>query len=413
MPTAAQERRPGRTVCLRYPCLTVSRVQPSLIVVNQTVNPAFNGWLEAFAQDNGPVELLSGNAPSTLGPGVVVHRCTAYDRSSVGTRLRTWVRFTLEATWWLLRSKRNVPLFVVTNPPLMPLAAWLLHKVQGRRFGLLEWDIYPQVLEATGLLGSKHILYRLWRSWHGRALRAADVVITIGEQMADVLRETSGEPALEISVIPNWVDTDWIRPLGQEDNAFARTQGLDDKLVVLYSGNLGATHAIETIILVAEKLSDNQDIVFLVVGDGAKRAVVEDAIAAGRVPNLRLLPRQPDPLFPQVLAGAHIGIVTLAGGHEGLSMPSKTYDLMAAGTAILGISKSPNDLERAIRQHGCGVNFSPDSVPAIVAWIQGMASDAEGLDRLREASRRAAVRHYGTESVSGALAETVRARLLS
>jgi glycosyltransferase involved in cell wall biosynthesis len=381
--------------------------------VNQTVNPAFNEWLETFAQDNGPVELLSGNAPAELAPDLIVHRGPAYDRSSVGSRLWTWGRFTVTAIWRLLRSNREIPVFVVTNPPLMPLAVWLLHRVQGRRFGLLEWDIYPQILEATGLVGSRHILYRLWRSWHGRALRAADLVITIGERMADVLREMSGDSGLEVVVLPNWVDTDRIHPLEREDNAFAQAQGLQDELVVIYSGNLGATHAIETIVQVAEVLGATEDVLFLVIGKGAKRSIVEEAIEAGRVPNLRLLHRQPPALFPQVLASAQIGIVTLADGHEGLSMPSKVYDLMAADTAILGISKPPNDLEATIERHGCGVNFAPDSAAAIAAWIRGMASDAEGLERLRRASRQAAVRHYSTGSVPSELTEMVRSRLLS
>ena len=366
-----------------------------------------------LARGNGPVELISGNAPSEFAPAVIVRRGPAYDRSSLCSRLWTWVRFTCVATWWLLRSDRDISLFVVTNPPLMPLVAWLLHKLQGRQFGLLEWDIYPQILEATGLLGPGHIVYRLWKSWHARALRAADLVVTLGEQMAAILRETSGDPTAEIVVMPTWVDTDRILPLGQVDNAFAQAQGFEDELVVLYSGNLGAIHAVEAIVQMAEALADSEDVLILVVGEGAKRSIVEAAIGAGRVPNLRLLSRQPASVFPQVLASAQIGIVSLADGFEGLSMPSKTYDLMAAGTAILGISNLPNDLGAAIERHGCGANFAPESTAAMAAWVRAMAADAEGLGRLRRASRQAAVRHYSTASVAGSLSETVRSRLLS
>jgi len=390
----------------------VSKAPPSLLVVNQTVNPAFCGWLEAFAHDHGPVELLCGNAPAELPANVSVWRGAAYDRWSMRSRIRTWEQFTLAALWMLLRTDRQIPLFVVTNPPLMPLAAWVLHKLQGRRFGLLEWDIYPQVLEAAGLVGSRHVLYRLWKSWHGRALRDADLVVTIGERMAGVLREMSGDPRQEVVVLPNWVDTDRIRPVGKGENAFAQTQGLGDGLVVIYSGNLGATHAIEAIVRVAEDLADEEGILFLVVGDGAKRTLVEEASAAGRVPNLRLLHRQPAAVFPEVLASAQIGIVTLSQGYEGLSMPSKTYDLMAAGAAILGISNPPNDLAMTIERHGCGVNFSPDSGAAIAGWLRGMAADAEGLERLRRASRQAAVQHYSTAVVPVRLAERVQMALL-
>jgi hypothetical protein len=92
-------------------------------------------------------------------------------------------------------------------------------------------------------------------------------------------------------------------------------------------------------------------------------------------------------------------------------MPSKTYDLMAAGAAILGISQPPNDLQATIERHACGVNFAPQSVAAIAAWIRGMAADVEGLGRLRYASRQAAIRHYSTDAVAGELTELVRSRL--
>ena len=388
-------------------------IQPSLLVVNQTVNPAFCGWLETFAQDYGPVELLCGNASAGLPANVILWQGPAYDRSSMRSRMRTWGQFTLAALWRLLRTGRRIPVFVVTNPPLMPLAVWVLHRLQGRRFGVLEWDIYPQVLAAAGMLGPQHVLYRLWKSWHGRALRDASLVTTIGERMAGVLREMSGDPRQEVVVLPNWVDTDRIRPVGKGENAFAQTQGLGDGLVVIYSGNLGATHAIEAIVRVAEDLADEEGILFLVVGDGAKRTLVEEASAAGRVPNLRLLHRQPAAVFPEVLASAQIGIVTLSQGYEGLSMPSKTYDLMAAGAAILGISNPPNDLAMTIERHGCGANFSPDSVAAIAGWLRDMAADAERLERMRRASRKAAVQHYSTTVVPASLSERVRTALLA
>lgn len=389
------------------------KVRPSLLIVNQTVNPAFCGWLETLAQDHGPVELVCGNAPAVLPANVLVWCGPAYDRSSTRSRMRTWGQFTLAALWRLLRTDRRVPVFVVTNPPLMPLVAWVLHKLQGRRFGLLEWDIYPQVLEAAGIVRSRNILYRSWKAWHGRSLQAADPVITIGERMADLLREMSGEPRREVAVFPTWVDTDWIRPIPKEENAFVQAQELQDGLVIIYSGNLGATHAIETIVRVAEELRDSERIRFLIIGEGAKRSLVEEAIESGRMPNLRLLRRQPDALFPEVLASAQIGIVTLADGYEDLSKPSKTYDLMAAGAAILGISRPPNDLATTIERHGCGVNFSPDSIAAIAAWLRGMADDVHGLERLRRASRQAAVQHYSAAVVPGKLTEMVRSRLLS
>ena len=387
-------------------------VAPRLIVLNQTVGPAFLDWLASLAAAHGPLELWSGNAPAQARPGVTVRRLASYDNSSAGRRLVTWSRFSLQAAWRLLRAGGQVPLFVVTNPPLMPLAARWLRALQGRRYGLLEWDIYPQILDSMGLAGPKNLFYRLWRRSHAGALRNADLVVTLGEHMAAVLQEMAGETPLPLTVAPNWVDTDWLKPGPRADNPFVHEQELHDKLVVLYSGNLGATHAIETILETARLLADEPRIGFLVIGEGSKRGLVEAAIARGETPTLRLLPLQPADRLPQTLSSGHVGIVTLGAGYEGLSMPSKTYSLMAAGNAILGISRPPNDVSATIARHDCGANFSPDQAQAIADWIRGLLADPAALARLQSHARAAAVAHYSTAHCTSQLSQAVAAALL-
>jgi len=369
-------------------------------------------WLASLAAASGPIELWSGNAPDRVGADVTVRRLPPYDNSSAASRLVTWSRFTLAATGQLLRRRDQVPLFVVTNPPLMPLAARWLRRVQGRRYGLLEWDIYPQILAPMGLAGPKHPLYRLWRRSHAGALRNADLVITLGDHMAAVLCEMAGEGPLPLLVAPNWVDVDWLKPWPREQNPFVQEQGLEEKLVVLYSGNLGATHAIETILETARLLADEPRIAFLIIGEGSKRGLVEAAMASGETPTLRLLPLQPAARLPQTLSSGHIGIVTLGAGYEGLSMPSKSYALMATGNAILGISRPPNDLSDTIARHDCGVNFQPDQPQAIAAWIRGLLADPTALARLQSQSRTAALTNYSTAHCTALLNDAVSAALL-
>lgn len=385
---------------------------PRLIVINQSVGPAFMDWLASLAAASGPIELWSGNAPEAAGAGILVRRFAAYDNSSAGRRLVTWSQFTRQAVWRLLRTGGRAPLFVVTNPPLMPLAARWLRRLQGRRYGLLEWDIYPQILTPMGLAGPNHPLYRLWQRSHAGALRQADLVITLGDHMAAVLQEMAGERPLPLVIAPNWVDTDWLQPRPRAENPFVQEQGLQEKLVVLYSGNLGATHAIETILEAARLLAEEPRICFLIIGEGSKRGLVEAAIADGRAPNVLLLPLQPAARLPQTLSSGHIGIVTLGAGYEGLSMPSKTYSLMAAGNAILGISRPPNDVAETIDRHGCGANFHPDQPQAIAAWIRGLLADPATLARLQSQARAAALASYSTARCTAQLNDAVSAALL-
>ena len=279
---------------------------------------------------------------------------------------------------------------MVSNPPFLPLLAWLLGKAQQRPYALLEWDIYPNILAPMGLAGPGHPLYRLWAAAHKRALRRAELVVTIGEQMAATLRRLAEDPDLPVAVIPNWVDTVWIRPQPRGENPFAREQGFTDQLVVMYSGNLGATHAIETIVAAAEALRDRADIQFVIIGEGSKRPLVEAALAAGRLPTTRLLPYQPADRLPYSLASADVGIVTLAAGYEELSVPSKTYNLLAAGNALLGISQAPNDLASTIQAQGCGANFAPDDAAGMAAWLKQLAADRATLRQYQVAARQAA-----------------------
>jgi glycosyltransferase involved in cell wall biosynthesis len=369
---------------------------PRLIIINQTISESFCDWVTKYAQANGDVELWTGNPPDDAYPAIRIRRLTKYDRQSASTRLITWLQFTITATWLLIFTPRAVPVFSVTNPPFMPLILSLCHKLSGRKYALLEYDIYPQVMTRLGIIADRHILYKLWYRWHGWALKHASLVITLSDVMASELSAMVVDNHTLFHVVPTWTDTDFLKPLPKAENAFATAHHLQNKLVVLYSGNLGATHAIETILKVAEKLQDNPIVKFVIIGEGTKKKLVEDHIRRGAGTNILLLPLQPREQLPYSLASGDIAVVTLAEGYERLSMPSKTYDMMAAGNAILGISSAASSLDAVIEAHRCGVNFAPDQPDEIAAWIEMLAENPERLAGLQGTSRLTAERHFST-----------------
>lgn len=384
---------------------------PKLVIINQTTSPAFSQWVNAFAAEHGPVEFWCGNVPDNPGPNLILRRMPVYKKSSILARLRTWGWFTIVTGWQLIRRRSRPALFVVTNPPFLPLLAWLLHKTSDYRYGILEYDIYPQIAAAMGMFSKGSLVYRLWVSVHRRALRAASLITTLSEPMARELRQIAN-CSLSVAVIPTWADTDWIKPLDRASNPFAQELRLDGKLVVLYSGNMGATHSIETIISVAEYLRSDDRVVFLMIGEGSKRPLIEEAIKTGRTPNIHLLPWQPQGHLPYTLSTADIGVVTLGDGYEFLSMPSKTYSMMAAGGAILGISTAPNGLTDLIETHECGSNFSPAEVGAIANWLRAFTEHPQQLGELRSAARAAAVNHFSRVVCESRLTELVSCHLL-
>lgn len=388
------------------------RTDVKLIIINQTLSESFSLWLNDFAETHGPIELWTGSSYEATNHHVIVKYLPRYDRKSSSRRLLTWLRFTVMTAWLMLFVPRRVPIFGVTNPPFTPLLLVIYRRILGFRYGLLEYDIYPQVMNKMGMISERNFFYRLWYLWHRWALSEADIVITLAEIMASELQSMTKDGQISVEVIPTWTDTDWLKPLPKSENSFAIEHNLIDKFVVLYSGNLGATHAVETILDVAERLRTRSFIQFVIIGEGSKKAIVEEAIVTGKTPNIRLLTLQPKDRLPYSLSSADIAIVTLGEGYERLSMPSKTYDMMAAGNAILGISGSPSNLETILKCHNCGVNFSQNQVEAITLWIESLANHPERLETLQIAARQAAVESFSSKICQPKLTQIINSDLI-
>jgi glycosyltransferase involved in cell wall biosynthesis len=202
--------------------------------------------------------------------------------------------------------------------------------------------------------------------------------------------------AERVTVISPWVDTEVWRPLAKAENPFAVEQGQVGKLTVMYSGNMGRSHDVETMLAAAERLRDEPGIHFLFVGGGPKWVLI--CGRAAEMQNVTVLPWQPPEVFPLSMATADVAVISLEPAASGLEFPSKTVFAMAAGAAILAVSRGPNDLESLVREHGCGVNVEPGDVEEFTRAVMRFHDDRAELERCRRAARRAAEQHYGRRS---------------
>ncbi len=370
----------------------------SLLVVNQVVGPLIRELLEDLTGLGIDCTVLAGavDRPAGLRRPSRVLRSVALRKSPLARRLATWSAFAVRALVTLAAGRRT-PALVVTNPPLTMLLLPALKRVTGLRYVLLIYDIYPDVGERMGLLRPGGPIARLWRRLSARSMREAERVITLGEHMAETLRDHfAGAPAAPspIEVIPNWADTDVIRPRPKRGNPFAEQHGLVGKFVVLYSGSFGATHDMRSVIGAAQRLRDLDDVHFLLIGGGTREREVADLVAAADLPNLTLLSFQPLEMLPCSLASADCAVVCLDEGYEGIAVPSKTYYALAAGSAILAVSPSETELTDLVREEGCGVHVLPRRPEELAAAIRRLHADRELLARYQAAARLAAEERY-------------------
>ncbi|ABF42823.1 glycosyl transferase, group 1 [Candidatus Koribacter versatilis Ellin345] len=326
-----------------------------------------------------------GNVRFVTGP--------KYERKTAARRFKTWFKYCWQATRLAFRTKGDPKLFIVAQPPFLSLLGYLQKKLMGRRYFLWIDDVWPDIIVGQKMREGSSWGIRLWAGFNRVTFRHAEHVFTLGPYMRDKVRQYVPEN-IPITIIPTWVDIDSIRPIPKEQNPFAAEHGLGDKLTVLYSGNLGLTHDIQSILEAARILRNEVSLHFMIIGAGPQWDSIERSIKEHQDANVTLLPLQPIDVLPFSLATADIAIASLEQGIEGVSMPSKTYYSMAAGSAIVGICETNSDLAHVVLSNQCGGVVRPKSPEALAELILRMATDREQLGRLRENARHAAVNCY-------------------
>ncbi|AKF25184.1 hypothetical protein YH65_07100 [Sulfurovum lithotrophicum] len=355
----------------------------TFVFVNQVTGPLFIDILNDFAsKENCKVILLTGEvekASASLDPTIEVQYLIKYNRMKAVYRIYTWLMFTIQTFWKLLFLDKNSELFLVSNPPFVPILSLFFKKFFHQTFHLLIYDIYPDALVNFGYIKKDSFIYKIWAKINKKLFNEAKTVFTISENMSQTILYYA--PEAKPVVVHNWVDTSFIKPMDKSENWFVDKHDLKDKFVVMYSGNLGQTHDLESLIEAANLLRDHKEIQFLIIGEGVKKASLMKMIEAYDLKNVLMLPFQAPEVIPFSMTAADIGVVTLGVGAEALSVPSKTYYMLSAGNCILAIALRNSELGNLIEKYDCGAICNPGDVAVISDFILQMKENRSEFDK--------------------------------
>lgn len=357
--------------------------------------------LEDLSQELGLCFLYTGKGYPHNKQWLNVEKGPTYDRTTVISRIKTWIAFSFKAFFKALHLEKTTFLFVTTNPPILPHVVWILHKLRGTPYALLIWDIYPDHIIKAGLIKRRGLLSRIWNKLNKFAMLNASVVITIGDKMADILRLQLGNEfsRCRIEIIHNWADTDFLHPITKAENPFAIAHKQSDKITVLYSGNMGRSHDLGIVLEAARELQTDERISFLLIGQGEGVPDMVSFVQTNALSNVLILPLQPLEVLPYSLSTGDIAVITQVEGTEYLSMPSKTYSLLAAGCAIIACTNEDSDLARLVRNHDVGFVCSQSDVDGFINYIRRLADDHDLLVNLKRNAREAAIQYYSTDVI--------------
>lgn len=277
----------------------------------------------------------------------------------------------------------------LTDPPILGLAARVAARRAGARFVFLCEDIFPEV---AALLEDFHntTVNRTLDRINRYLLREADAVVALGDRMKRRLVEEKGAPPERVHVIHNWADCDAITP-GPKDNAFARANGLHDRFVLMHSGNVGLSQNLDLLIDAAARLQSRDRLVIAIVGDGARRVLLEEMVSQRGLTNVRFFPYQPKELLHESFATADAFLVSLKPGLEGYIVPSKVYGILAAGRPFVAALDPGSEAATIAREYDCGTVAAPGDPGALASAIAAIYDDPAAARRMGENARRAAL----------------------
>lgn len=368
-----------------------------IIFLNQMAGPLFRELAVDLSRKWSPCLLYTGHEDTLSSAEETRHlhirKGASYNRKSLVTRAVTWLTYFVQALGLVWFGPRRAMLFIVSNPPFLGLLGALFKFVRKQPYVILVYDIYPDLLINLGLIPDG-LISKGWRVLNRLVYRYADQVLTIGQDMAFLLkRGLTGDPqrhAGNIAWVWPWADVEKIRPIAKQNNPFALVHSMVGKTTVLYSGNMGHTHDIATIVRAAERLSSCKDILFVLIGEGVKYSWLQALKAKGNMDNVLLLPFQPEAFLPQLMASADIGITTYEKGSEGCILPSKTAYYMAAGVATILISHSETDLTKMVTRAQCGIWIQGGDDIALAETVLALHRDPERLNRMKINARKTA-----------------------
>jgi len=340
--------------------------------------------IHAFQEKYEDITLITGDLNlrnNKLPEKVKLARIIPPKRSSTGQRLFTWLLGFFQIFWHLLRQPSTAELFIVSNPPLTVFLPLFFRN----KFTLLIFDVYPDALHEHKLIKPKSLIYKVWSKTNKKVFKQAKRIFTLTEGMKNkVAQYVESE---NILVVPVWTDTSFLSPLKRSKNKFIKQHGLEDKFVIMYSGNLGLAHNIEVLVELAQNL--NQEFEVVIIGEGAKKQKLKKRIQSAGLSNCRLLSWQSMEMFPHSFSAAHLGVVSLGNEVSALSIPSKTFDLMAIGVPVLCIAGEDTEVAQLIKKYDIGRTFGKDNLRGMLAYMKKLKDDTPFYRKLATNSKGA------------------------
>lgn len=307
------------------------------------------------------------------------------DKRNIPARAFAFGGFTALTGLVAAASRPRPDAVLAMSPPLtLGLAGWLTARLRRAPFVFNIQDVFPDVAVELGVISNPTIIGMASALERFTYLRSDAVTVLSDDLRENVASKLGGNRPDRVRVIPNFVDTEHIKPALKE-NGYRQEFGLTGKTVVMYAGNVGFCQSLDLVLEAAAALAHDPDLVFVINGGGAARAELERKAAGAR--NVRFVDMQPKDRLPEVLAAADIHVVPLRRGLARSSVPSKMYSILAAGRPIVASVDPGTEVAAVVERANAGVAVPPDDPEAFTKALARLVAEPDEAERMGRAGR--------------------------
>lgn len=348
----------------------------------------------AFKQKKAPPKEIKKNIT------IQRSRATRFWSHRIRGKTLNGIIFTLRSACYLFKNAyRNDLVILTTAPPFLSVIGYLANCIFGINYVCLIYDLYPEAAVEIGVISRKSLVTKLWNKINTIIWYKSLKIVVLSETMKQRIIAKNPLIFSKISVIHNWADAEWIKPINKQHNWFACRYGIAHKFTVLYSGNLGRCHDVDTI-LGAIKLLRDYPVQFVFIGAGAKHDLCRQTVTELNLNSCIFLPYQDRAKLPYSLTACDLALVTIAPGLEGVIVPSKVYGIMAAGKAIAAICESHSYLRKLITDAECGAYFNNNCSEDLARFILTLASNPELTSKMGIAGRNFMTKNFTPQIIA-------------
>ncbi|KEZ85808.1 glycosyl transferase family 1 [Clostridium sulfidigenes] len=318
-------------------------------------------------------------------------RVCDFDKTNKISRIKNILGYFFNAIFATFKIKDVDIVYSISQPPILGGTLGVIGKVLKRaKYVYNIQDFNPEQTEAVNYSKNK-LLLELARKVDKMSCRASDKIIIVGRDMQRTLiNRFKGKKVPSNEIINNWIDEKNIYPIDKDHTKikeFKDKYSLNDKFIIMYSGNIGLYYDLENIIKVIGKFSHRDDVVFAFVGDGTMKNTLKQYVEENSLKNVKFIPYQNKEDLIYSLNAGDVHLVTNQKGIKGISVPSKIYGVLAVGKPILGVLEKDSEAELIIRNCNCGIVVEPQDYKGIELALNKILDEKDNMQTLGKKGR--------------------------